>query len=199
MCVGRAVVDDDEFPVGERLGEHRLDRLRQEPGVVLRGHDDGDGAGLIIARLIASRCSRARTFEMQKRYLPLGSCGIASTSSTSYRIARAERLVAPAPRSCRRLASPNVVIGHEADAELRQRLLDDLHLGRAGDVQGEVLGQRDAGDEPPGGRDDVVGLAALDVLDQRQPAAARARPLRRHRPRRRSGSGSAAWRGWSGR
>ena len=40
--VGRAVVDDDEFPVRERLREHRLDRDRQEPGVVLRGHDDGD-------------------------------------------------------------------------------------------------------------------------------------------------------------
>ena len=32
----------------------------------------------------------------------------------------------------------------------------------------------------PGGRDDVVRLAALDALDQRQPAAARAGALRRH-------------------
>src|SRR5262249_40623390 len=79
--VGRAVVDDEQLPVGERLREHRLDRFRQEPGVVLRGHHDGDSGR---HTLIASRCSRA-TFEMQKRYFPLGSCGMESTSSMSYR------------------------------------------------------------------------------------------------------------------
>src|SRR5439155_7504215 len=75
-----AVINDDQLPVGGRLGEHRLDRGREEPGVVLRGHHDGDERGHA-----ESACNRSRaTFEMQNRYFPDGSCGIASTYSTSY-------------------------------------------------------------------------------------------------------------------
>src|SRR5262249_42753583 len=116
--VGGAVVDDQQFPVGEGLGDDGLDRRGEEPGVVLRRHHNGNrrlarppphpppggggartgepafspflfregGRGVRLAShaLIAWRWSRA-TFEMQKRYFPLGSCGIASTSSTSCR------------------------------------------------------------------------------------------------------------------
>ena len=106
---------------------------------------------------------------------------------------RAERLL----DECaifRRLSSPNRSSGTRRMRSSRERFLHDLHLGGAGDEQGEVLGQRDARDEPAGRREDVVGLAALDALDQRQPAAARAQPAPTARPRRRSGSGSAAWR-----
>ena len=157
------------------------------------GHHDG-GAGAGVHTLIASRCSRA-TFEMQKRYLPLASCGIASTNSTSQRTpgpnVSADQFADLSPA-----LGAEVVVGHEANAQLGERLLHDLHLGGAGDQQGEVLGQRDAGDQPARGRQDVIRLAALDPLDERQPAAALAAARATARPRRRSDSGSAASRGW---
>src|SRR5262249_1352548 len=77
--IGGAVVDDDEFPVSESLRANGFHRFRQKAGVVLRSHHNRDGWH---HTLIASMRSRA-TFEMQNRYLPLASCGIASTSSTS--------------------------------------------------------------------------------------------------------------------
>ena len=90
--------------------------------------------------------ARAATFEMQNRYFPLGSCGIASTSSTSCRIA-GPNVSRTSSAICRRLASPNAVVRHQPDAQVVTALLHDLHLGRPGDEQGEVLRQRDAGDQ----------------------------------------------------
>lgn len=41
--VRRAVVDDDEFPVGKGLADNTLDGLCQETCAVIAGEDDGDG------------------------------------------------------------------------------------------------------------------------------------------------------------
>ena len=169
--VGRAVVDDEQFPVGEGLREHRLDRFRQEPGVVLRGHHDGDGG--VLRSIRSSPPSRSPRPPSRCRTGTSRSAPAGSRPPVPRRASRCRRRCrGPAPRSSPRLASPNASSAHEPDAQLRDRLLHDLHLGRAGDEHGEVLRQRDAGDEVPGGRDDVIRVAAFDAA---RSAAARGR------------------------
>src|SRR5207237_993964 len=41
--VDRAVIDDDELKISERLAQDALDRLVDVPFHVVRGHEDGDG------------------------------------------------------------------------------------------------------------------------------------------------------------
>jgi hypothetical protein len=40
--VGRAVIDDDEFPIGKLLGEHGLDGVRHRGAGVPEGHSNAD-------------------------------------------------------------------------------------------------------------------------------------------------------------
>src|SRR5512139_810174 len=44
-AVRRTVVDDDEIPVGKRLGDHTVDRRADVALVVTDGNDDGDKRG----------------------------------------------------------------------------------------------------------------------------------------------------------
>ena len=129
VCVGRAVVDDEEFPVGERLREHRLDRGRQEPGVVLRGHDDGDertdpaplpGRGLGAGASISAHRLQVFAGHLRDAEAVLPARLLRDRVHELHVVphARAERLVdqlrdLPPARVAERL------VGHEADPRVR--------------------------------------------------------------------------------
>ena len=119
------------------------------------------------------------TCEMQKRYLPDGSCGMRRRTRTCNRASRPNRSPTSSPIR-RSLAAVKSAAADDAEQEPANLFLHDLNLRDAGHENGEVLGQRDAGDQLAGGGDDVVGLAALERFQQRQPAAARANTIREH-------------------
>src|SRR5262249_36829088 len=102
--VGGAVVDDDQLPVGERLGQHRVQGAGEEPAVVVGGDDHADGgahdraASLWRAKGVGAR-------EIQKRYLPEGSGGIRSTYSHANPTPAPNRSRTSSPRRSR-LAGP---------------------------------------------------------------------------------------------
>src|SRR5207247_5912722 len=78
--VGRAVVDDDGLEVGERLPPDRFERGADIAAVVVRRDDDADTWAHAAARPPGAVWG-VRTWQMQKRYLPDGSCGMRSTNS----------------------------------------------------------------------------------------------------------------------
>src|SRR5271157_1052081 len=66
---------------------------------------------------------------------------------------------------------PEVIALDDPEREPIQIFLDDLELGDAGNQHGEVLGERDPRDQLATRGGDVVGLAALDPLQEWETAA----------------------------
>src|SRR5262249_26190080 len=103
--VRRAIIDDDRFKVAKRLQPDGFESGADEAAEVIRSDDDAQQRFHAAAPRFRASCLFT-TSEMQKRYLPDGSCGIASMNS-QFHCAAVPKSVATNCPSRFSLSAPN--------------------------------------------------------------------------------------------